>query len=148
MLVFRRNHPFQIYSYRVKDSVLIGLEKYNKRPSVKLNNPTYNSMCISLTTLAISLDSSGESLHKRGYRVSQTDAHKRVLAAGMLLLAGWDGRLQFIVPFCSSGTFLIEAALVPQIFLRDISFVFWFEKWKDFIGSFDVLYQDEVEKNF
>jgi hypothetical protein len=101
---------------------------------------------ISHDTCTISLDSSGESLHKRGYRVGQTDAPiSEVLAAGMLLLAGWDGQCNFIDPFCGSGTFLIEAALIalnipPGLYRSS----FGFEKWKDFDKDlFDVLYQDE-----
>jgi putative N6-adenine-specific DNA methylase len=101
---------------------------------------------ISHDTCTISLDSSGESLHKRGYRVGQTEAPiSEVLAAGMLLLAGWDGQCNFIDPFCGSGTFLIEAALIalnipPGLYRSS----FGFEKWKDFDKDlFDVLYQDE-----
>ena len=135
-------------TYRVKDGIADWFrEKYDKRPSVKLNNPDLQfNVHISHDTCTISLDSSGESLHKRGYRVGQTEAPiSEVLAAGMLLLAGWDGQCNFIDPFCGSGTFLIEAALIalnipPGLYRSS----FGFEKWKDFDKDlFDVLYQDE-----
>jgi putative N6-adenine-specific DNA methylase len=141
-------------AYRVKDGIVDWFrEKYDKRPSVKLDNPDLQfNVHISHENCTISLDSSGESLHKRGYRVSQTEAPiSEVLAAGMLLLAGWDGQSNFIDPFCGSGTFLIEAALIalnipPGLYRPS----FGFEKWKDFDQDlFDVLYQDESgERSF
>jgi len=98
------------------------------------------------------LDSSGESLHKRGYRVDQIEAPlNEVLAAGMLLLAGWDGQCNFIDPMCGSGTLLIEAALIalripPGIYRKS----FAFEKWKDFNSEIfeDILNEEPDEKPF
>ncbi|MCK9312204.1 MAG: class I SAM-dependent RNA methyltransferase, partial [Bacteroidales bacterium] len=123
-------------SYRVKDGVADYFnEKFGKRPSVRLTNPDiYIHVHVSHNLCTVSLDSSGESLHKRGYRVDQTEAPlNEVLAAGMLLLAGWDGQCNFIDPMCGSGTLLIEAALIalripPGIYRK----FFAFEKWKDF----------------
>ncbi len=135
-------------TYRAKDGIVDWFrEKYDKRPTVRLNNPDLQfNIHISHNLCTISLDSSGESLHKRGYRVSQNDAPiSEVLAAGMLLLAGWDGQCNFIDPFCGSGTFLIEAALIalnipPGLYRPS----FGFEKWKNFDKDlFDTLYQDE-----
>jgi putative N6-adenine-specific DNA methylase len=64
-------------------------------------------------TVTISLDSSGESLHKRGWREATTEAPiNEALAAGMLLMAGWDGSTDLYDPMCGSGTFLIEAAMI------------------------------------
>lgn len=61
----------------------------------------------------MSLDSSGESLHKRGYRVEQTEAPiNEVLAAGMILKTGWRGEKNFIDPMCGSGNSIIEAAMI------------------------------------
>jgi putative N6-adenine-specific DNA methylase len=80
------------------------------------------------------LDSSGESLHKRGYRVNSGLAPiNEVLAAGLIQLAGWDGDCNFFDPMCGSGTIPIEAALIaynipPGIFRKE----FGFEKWRDF----------------
>lgn len=135
-------------AYRVKDGIADWFrEKYNKRPSVSLDNPQIRfNVHLSHNHCTILLDSSGESLHKRGYRVNQTEAPiSEVLAAGMLLMSGWKGQCNFIDPFCGSGTFLIEAALIalnipPGLYRSS----FGFEKWKDFNKDlFDELYQDD-----
>ena len=116
--------------YRVKDAIAdYYMEKYGRRPSIRLvgadmqlNVHIYNN------EVTISLDSSGESLYKRGYRVDQTEAPiNEVLAAGLLLKAGWDGSQNLVDPMCGSGTFLIEAALIatntyPGIFRKSIAF--------------------------
>ncbi len=138
----------QFASYRVKDAIAdYFVEKTGKRPSVSISNPDLMiNVHISQTHCTISLDSSGESLHKRGYKVSQTEAPiNEVLAAGILLLAGWDGKSDFVDPMCGSGTFLVEAALIalnipPGIFRKS----FGFEKWKNFNKDlFDDLYNDD-----
>lgn len=135
-------------SYRVKDAIADYFnEKMGKRPSVRLTNPDiYINIHVAHDTCTVSLDSSGESLHKRGYRMDQTEAPlNEVLAAGMLLLAGWDGQCNFIDPMCGSGTLLIEAALIalnipPGIYRKG----FAFEKWPDFDADlFDELVNDE-----
>lgn len=141
-------------SYRVKDGIADYFnEKYGKRPSVRLTNPDiYINVHVAHDVCTISLDSSGESLHKRGYRVDQTEAPlNEVLAAGMLLLAGWDGTKPFIDPMCGSGTLLIEAALIalgipPGIYRKG----FAFEKWKDFDADLyeTILEDDSSEKKF
>jgi len=141
-------------SYRVKDGVADYFnEKLGKRPSVRLTNPDiYIHVHVSHYTCTVSLDSSGESLHKRGYRVDQIEAPlNEVLAAGMLLLAGWDGQCNFIDPMCGSGTLLIEAALIalripPGIYRKS----FAFEKWKDFNSEIfeDILNEEPDEKPF
>lgn len=138
-------------SYRVKDGMADYFnEKFGKRPSVRLTNPDiYIHVHVSHNVCTVSLDSSGESLHKRGYRVDQTEAPlNEVLAAGMLLLAGWDGQCNFIDPMCGSGTLLIEAALIalkipPGIYRKS----FAFEKWKDFDGeAFENLLNEEPDE--
>lgn len=141
-------------AYRVKDAIVDQFsEKFGKRPSVSITNPDLMiNVHIAQTHCTISVDSSGESLHKRGYRNSQTEAPiNEALAAGMLLLAGWDGKTNFIDPMCGSGTFLIEAALIalnipPGIFRKS----FGFEKWRDFDKElFDELYNDDsYERDF
>jgi putative N6-adenine-specific DNA methylase len=141
-------------SYRVKDGIVDWFrEKYDKRPSVSLTNPKLRfNVHISHNNCTILLDSSGESLHKRGYRANQTEAPiSEVLAAGMLLLADWNGESNFVDPFCGSGTFLIEAALIalniPPCIYRTS---FGFENWKDFDKQlFDEIYQDDsAEREF
>ncbi|MDZ7849235.1 MAG: hypothetical protein U5L96_22340 [Owenweeksia sp.] len=103
--------------------------------------------------VVVSLDSSGQSLHKRGYRQKADRAPiSEVLAAGILKLTGWDGLQHFIDPMCGSGTFLIEAALMahhipPGVFRKDYAFKNWqnFDaKLHDFL--FDMAL--EKEKNF
>jgi len=141
-------------SYRVKDGMADYFnEKFGKRPSVRLTNPDiYVHVHVSHNTCTVSLDSSGESLHKRGYRIDQTEAPlNEVLAAGMLLIAGWDGQCNFIDPMCGSGTLLIEAALIalkipPGIYRKSFSF----EKWKDFDSEIfdDLLNEEPDEKPF
>lgn len=138
-------------SYRAKDAIAdYWREHTGERPSVRLNNPDiYINVHISHNEVTISLDSSGESLHKRGYREVQTDAPiNEVLAAGILLKAGWQGQQDLIDPMCGSGTFLIEAALIacniaPGLYRSG----FAFERWLDFDqGLFDELYNDDTEE--
>ena len=82
---------------------------------------------------SVSLDSSGESLHKRGYKIATNIAPiNEVLAAGLVMLSGWDGQSDFMDPMCGSGTILIEAAMIacniPPNLMRN---EFGFERWKD-----------------
>lgn len=138
-------------AYRLKDAIAdYFTELYDKRPSVSITSPDiYIDIHISHNECTISLDSSGVSLHKRGYRNSQNEAPiSEAQAAGMLLMAGWDGSKDFIDPMCGSGIFLIEAALIalnipPCIYRTQ----FAFEKWKDFDKElFDDLYNDDSEE--
>ena len=104
-------------TYRVKDAIVDWWnEREGKRPNVKLSDPDlFLNVHIANETVTLSLDSSGESLHKRGYRVANTEAPiNEALAAGMLLMAGWKGETDFYDPMCGSGTLLIEAALIAQ----------------------------------
>ena len=135
-------------TYRVKDGIADRfMEKTGKRPSVKVTNPDiYINVHVANETVTVSLDSSGESLHKRGWREATTEAPiNEALAAGMLLMAGWDGQTDLYDPMCGSGTFLIEAAMIalniaPGIYRSS----FAFEKWKDFDKEmFETLYNDD-----
>ena len=143
--VFRHS---KFVAYRVKDAIADWfMEKYERRPSVRLDGPQLMiNIHIAEHRCTFSLDSSGESLHKRGYRVAQTEAPlNEALAAGMLLMAGWKGQSNFVDPMCGSGTLLIEAALIalnipPGIYRS----AFAFEKWNDFDEElFDTLYNDD-----
>ena len=138
----------QFVTYRVKDAIVDWwMEHGGVRPSVQLTNPDmYLNVHIAGDTVTLSLDSSGESLHKRGYRVANTQAPiNEALAAGMLLLAGWKGQSDFYDPMCGSGTLLIEAALIarniaPGIYRKG----FAFEKWADFDADlFEDIYSDD-----
>ena len=141
-------------TYRVKDAIVDWWnEKEGKRPNVKLSNPDLSlNVHIANETVTLSLDSSGESLHKRGYRVANTEAPiNEALAAGMLLMAGWKGETDFYDLMCGSGTLLIEAALIaqniaPGIFRKG----FAFEKWADFDKELfeDIYNDDSAERPF
>ena len=135
-------------AYRIKDAIAdYFMQKTGKRPSVDINNPDLLiNFHIAHDKCTLSFDSSGESLHKRGYRVAQTEAPlNEVLAAGMILKTGWRGESDFIDPMCGSGTLLIEAAMIamnvpPGIYRQN----FAFEKWKNFnTGLFETIYNDD-----
>ena len=141
-------------TYRVKDAIVDWWsEREGKRPNVKLSNPDlYLNVHIANETVTVSLDSSGESLHKRGYRVANTEAPiNEALAAGMLLMAGWKGETDFYDPMCGSGTLLIEAALIAQNIAPGIYRKgFAFEKWADFDKDLleDIYNDDSLEREF
>jgi len=123
-------------AYRTKDAIVDYFTEQDKpRPSVRINNPDLQlHLHISHNECSLSFDSSGESLHKRGYRVENGEAPlNEALAAGMILKTGWKGESHFVDPMCGSGTLLIEAALIalniaPGVFRNQ----FAFEKWDDF----------------
>ena len=147
-----RNSRF--VTYRVKDAIAdYWIEKAHKRPSVSTQTPDLLfNVHVANEQVTLSLDSSGESLHKRGYRVATTEAPiNEALAAGMLLLAGWKGQSDFYDPMCGSGTLLIEAALIarniaPGVFRQS----FAFEKWPDFDAELwsDIYNDDSAEREF
>ncbi|MDE6301724.1 MAG: RNA methyltransferase [Muribaculaceae bacterium] len=137
-------------TYRVKDGIVDWFrDRYGEecRPGVRLQDADVMiNVHINGHDVTLSLDSSGESLHKRGYRVAQTEAPiNEVLAAGIILRSGWRGDCPLVDPMCGSGTFLIEAALIaaninPGIYRKG----FAFERWPDFDGElFDRLYNDD-----
>ena len=138
-------------AYKVKDAIADHFrEKYGERPSVRITNPDIQlNIHVHNETCTLSLDSSGEPLYQRGYKVSQTEAPlNEVMAAGMLKMAGWDGQCDFMDPMCGSGTIAIEAALMalniaPGIYRKG----FAFEKWPDFNQEIlDALFEDESEE--
>ena len=138
-------------SYKVKDAIVDYFrEKTGKRPSVRISNPdVLLNIHIAQTTCTLSLDSSGESLHRRGYRQEAVEAPlNEVLAAGMILMTGWRGECDLIDPMCGSGTIPVEAALIarniaPGVFRKG----FAFEKWVDFDADmFDELYNDDSQE--
>ena len=141
------NHS-KFVAYRVKDAIVdYFTEREMPRPSIRINNPDLQlHLHISHDECTLSWDSSGESLHKRGYRVENGDAPlNEVLAAGMILKTGWKGETPFVDPMCGSGTLLIEAALIalniaPGVFRNQ----FAFEKWDDFdAGLFEQVSSDD-----
>lgn len=106
-----------------------------KRPDVDLKHPDLRiNLHIQRDECTVSLDSSGQSLHHRGYRTATNIAPiNEVLAAGMLLLSGWDGQCDFLDPMCGSGTIPVEAAMIACNIPANINRKeFSFEKWSDF----------------
>jgi putative N6-adenine-specific DNA methylase len=127
----------QYLSQKTKDAIVDQFRaKKGERPSVDLDRPTLRiNLHIFNDVATLALDSSGESLHKRGYRDKTNLAPiNEVLAAGLVLLTGWDKRSNFIDPMCGSGTILIEAALIanniPPGYFRE---EFGFQRWEKFM---------------
>jgi putative N6-adenine-specific DNA methylase len=120
-------------SLKVKDAIADHFRnKKGNRPNVDTQNPEiFIHAHVNGNTCTLSLDSSGESLHKRGYRAIQGKAPlSEVLAAGMILLSGWNGTSDFIDPMCGSGTLPIEAAMIaqniaPGRFRKEFAFENW-----------------------
>jgi putative N6-adenine-specific DNA methylase len=126
----------QYVSLKTKDAIVDRLRtKWGSRPFVDLDNPDLRiNVHIYKQTCSVSLDSSGRSLHKRGYRVSAGIAPlNEVLASGLIQLSGWDRQSPFVDPMCGSGTLLIEAAMlsgkIPPGYYKP---EFGFMKWLDY----------------
>lgn len=108
---------------------------FNKRPSVDKTEPDFTLLlAIKKDFCTVYLDSSGDALFKRGYRINTVAAPiNEVLAAGILRISKWNVSTPLIDPMCGSGTFPVEAALmalnIPPTFNRKS---FAFEKWPDF----------------
>lgn len=138
-------------AYKVKDAIVDQFrETTGDRPNIRITNPDLQlHIHIAEYDCTLSLDSSGESLHKRGYRVQQVEAPlNEVLAAGIILMTGWQGETDFIDPMCGSGTFPIEAGLIarniaPGVFRKEYAF----EKWPDFDADLlDCIYNDDSQE--
>ena len=140
-------------SLKAKDAIADYFrQKLGKRPNVDTENPEividlhiHNDSC------TVSLDSSGESLHKRGYRIKQGEAPlNEVLAAGMILLTGWKGDSDFLDPMCGSGTLPVEAAMIAhQIPAGKFRKNYTFENWRDFDQLlFENVKQSAEKKDF
>ena len=138
-------------TYKVKDAIVDQFrERTGTRPNISVSNPDIRlNIHIAEDNATLSLDSSGESLHCRGYRQESVEAPlNEVLAAGMILMTGWKGETDFIDPMCGSGTLPIEAALIahnisPGVFRKE----FAFEKWADFDQElFDMIYNDDSQE--
>ena len=111
-------------------------EQTGRRPNISITNPDIRlNIHISDTDCTLSLDSSGESLNKRGYRVATVDSPiNEVLAAGMLMMTGWHGECDLIDPMCGSGTIAIEAALLARNIWPGVfhTHKYAFENWPDY----------------
>lgn len=120
---------------KTKDAVVDKFrDTTGQRPNVDLKFPDLKiNVHIDREICHISLDSSGDSLHKRGYKTATNIAPiNEVLAAGLVMLSGWDGQCDFMDPMCGSGTILAEAAMIacnipPNLMRKE----FAFERWAD-----------------
>lgn len=135
-------------AYKVKDAIVDQFRERNgDRPNVRIVNPDIKiHIHVAEYDCTLSLDSSGESLHRRGYRQEAVEAPlNEVLAAGIILQTRWRGECDFIDPMCGSGTLPIEAALIargisPGVFRKE----FAFERWPDFDAElFERVYEDD-----
>lgn len=141
----------QFMTFKMKDAIVDFFQnRYGRRPSIETKSPDIKfHLHIDRELVTISLDSSGDALFKRGYRKSQGEAPiNEVLASGMLQLAGWDGKGNFLDPMCGSGTLLIEAAMIAmdlpaQLFRKR----FAFQNWKNYDESlFNKIKEFRVER--
>ncbi|MDZ4823355.1 MAG: THUMP domain-containing protein [Flavobacteriales bacterium] len=133
-LLFRHPH---FASHRMKDAIAdYFTSKHGKRPDINTTNPDvqFDLHIDANNRVTISLDSSGRSLNQRGYRKSGADAPlNEVLAAGMIMLAGWKGESDFYNPMCGSGTLAIEAAMIARnLPPQSTKPEFGFMRWKNF----------------
>lgn len=123
-------------SLKAKDAIVDKFRAVVRdRPNVKTQDPDIRiNIHIYKNTCTVSLDSSGNSLHQRGYRILTNIAPiNEVLAAGLLLKSGWDGQTDFLDPMCGSGTFLVEAAMIACHIPANINRESYaFMQWKDY----------------
>lgn len=137
----------QYTALKVKDAIVDKFrDDTGERPNVDLRFPDLKiNVHIDRSICTISLDTSGESLHKRGYKTATNIAPiNEVLAAGMIMLSGWDGQSDFMDPMCGSGTVLAEAAMIacnipPNLMRKE----FAFERWNDW----DVELFEKIEES-
>ena len=149
----------QYIGLKAKDAIAdLFREKMNKRPNVNTATPDVSiNIHINEDEVTVSLDASGDSLHRRGYRVDTLEAPmNEVLAAGMVLLSGWNGDCDFVDAMCGSGTILTEAALIAQNTPPQYAHptspnnreYFCFKRWKDFDQELfdDILKSTQLHK--
>lgn len=141
----------QYISLKTKDAIVDRFrDMEGDRPDVDLDHPTLRiNIHIDRNICTVSLDSSGQSLHKRGYKVANTLAPiNEVLAAGMIMKTGWSGQCDFMDPMCGSGTILCEAAMIacnipPNLNKEE----FGFETWPDFdVDLYELIENAAIKK--
>jgi putative N6-adenine-specific DNA methylase len=137
----------QYTALKTKDAIVDRFrENSGTRPDVDLRFPDLKiNVHIDRERCTISLDASGESLHRRGYKTATNIAPiNEVLAAGLIMMSGWDGQTDFMDPMCGSGTMLAEAAMIacnipPNLMRKE----FAFERWEDW----DVELFEKIEES-
>jgi len=135
-------------SLKAKDAIVDRFRDiFNKRPNVNSFNPELRiEIHVKGNFCTVSLDSSGESLHKRGYKKYNSAAPmNEVLAAGILLMSKWDKKSDLLDPMCGTGTFLIEAAMIAKNIAPNLNRLsFAFEKWKDWDNELFEIIEESV----
>lgn len=144
------NHSLYV-AQKSKDAIADQFrEKFGKRPSVDLRNPHLRiNIHIRQHAVSVALDSSGEPLYKRGYRNMTNEAPiNESLAAGLLIMSGWEGQCDFLDPMCGSGTILVEAAMMATNTPAGINrSEYGFMKWRDWDPAlYDTIRQALVKK--
>lgn len=144
------NHS-QYVVHKTKDAIVDKFRKqFGTRPDVDTNHPNLSiNIHIQGDMCTVSLDSSGGSLHLRGYRTLTNIAPiNEVLAAGLILQTGWTGQCDFLDPMCGSGTFLIEAAMIACNIPANINRKeFGFQHWPDYDETlFEVIESSVMKK--
>ena len=136
-------------SLKAKDAIVDRFRSlFGRRPNVNTLNPDIKiEIHVNKSFCTISLDSSGESLHKRGYKkYNSTAPINEVLAAGIILMSGWDGKSDFFDVMCGTGTILIEAAMIAKNIAPNLNRPsFAFEKWKDWNETLYETIEDSVK---
>ena len=141
----------QYTALKVKDAIVDKFrDETGERPNIDLRFPDLKiNVHLDGSACTISLDTSGESLHKRGYKTATNIAPiNEVLAAGLIMLSGWDGQTDFIDPMCGSGTILAEAAMIacnipPNLMRKE----FAFERWNDWdVDLFEKIEESLLKK--
>lgn len=152
--VFKHSHYVGLLT---KDAIVDQFrERSQRRPNVNTTSPTLRiHVLVQGTRVELSLDASGDSLHRRNYRRDTVDAPlSEVLAAGMVLLSGWNGQGPFVDPMCGSGTIAIEAAMLavgmpPQHKRAGFGFFKWadFDRklWEEVKGAADARIRSSFE---
>ena len=128
-------HNSMYVALKAKDGLVDRFRsRVGSRPNIDKDFPDFSiHLYVTDKIVEVSLDSSGNSLHQRGYRSTTNIAPiNEVLAAGILMLSGWRGDTDFLDPMCGSGTLLIEAAMIacnipPNLNRKE----FAFQKWSD-----------------
>ncbi|MCF8244973.1 MAG: methyltransferase [Saprospiraceae bacterium] len=131
-------HHSKFTALKTKDAIVDQFrDRFGVRPSVDVESPDFRlNVHIHDKLVTLSMDSSGGTLDRRGYRLSRTEAPmNEVLAAGIVMLSGWTGEGYLLDPMCGSGTFGIEAAMLAANIAPGKKRLFGFERWKDFEGE-------------
>lgn len=113
----------QYVSLKAKDAIADHFrKKYNERPNVDKKFADIKIVLhINQDKVTVLLDTSGKALFQRGYKAEVTEAPiNEVLAAGIIMMSGWDKKTPFVDPMCGSGTFLIEAAMIAANFAPNL----------------------------